>query len=82
MSASARIPNHWQHNPPVKTLTELRSKRKSQNLPDISYDIDGDGVVDSKDLFLSRRVDCQNRGFLDATQQAAARQTLESGSRS
>ena len=39
------------------TRTKLIEKRKKESLPDISYDIDGDGFVGGRDYMIARRFD-------------------------
>ena len=65
MEVALKIPNEWMNVPKVSTRTELMELRKKDNLPDISYDLDGDGVVSSKDYYLGKRFDLDKDGKLN-----------------
>jgi hypothetical protein len=43
--------------PEKKTRTKLIEARKKEILPDISYDLDGDGFVGGRDYVVARRFD-------------------------
>lgn len=45
------------HLPEKKTRTKLIESRKKEILPDISYDLDGDGFVGGRDYVVARRFD-------------------------
>lgn len=46
-----KLPPEWGKKPSIlaTTRTELKQLQKSEFVPDISYDIDGDGSVGNKD---------------------------------
>ena len=46
------------------TRTKLFEKRKQDLIPDISYDIDGDGFVGGRDYVIARQFDNENKQFL------------------
>lgn len=46
------------------TRTGLIEFRKRENIPDISYDLDGDGQVGGKDYFMARRFDEGFKNYL------------------
>jgi len=50
------IPDNWlsKREIEVTTRTKLLESRKKEARPDISYDLDGDGTVSHKDLFLAK----------------------------
>jgi hypothetical protein len=45
------------HLPEKRTRTKLIDNRKKEILPDISYDLDGDGFVGGRDYVVARRFD-------------------------
>jgi len=50
--------------PAYKTRTELLESRKKCNVPDSSYDLDGDGVVGQREYFMAARLDKDVSGSL------------------
>ena len=72
---AAKLRNH-------KTQTELRRTIKRSTIPHISYDIDGDGVVNQSDMQVARWIDVDGKGTLtyderEEGQQLLARRFLE-----
>lgn len=60
------IPKIWAQNKPASsTRTGLLEKRRKESLPDISYDLDGDGIVSQRDYFLSKMFDIDKKGKLN-----------------
>ena len=55
---AARLKKH-------RTRSDLMQTCKTATVPHISYDIDGDGVVNQDDLKIARMVDPQGLGVLD-----------------
>mmetsp|Transcript_78586 Transcript_78586/g.163289 ORF Transcript_78586/g.163289 Transcript_78586/m.163289 type:complete len:627 (-) Transcript_78586:60-1940(-) len=66
--------------PPVKSLTDLRQSRNIARVPDLSYDLDGDGCVGSMDLFLGRRFDKDRDGHLQPSERSRALKASKSES--
>ena len=56
---AARLQRH-------KTRSDLMQTCKTATVPHMSYDIDGDGIVNQDDLKVARMVDPQGLGVLDA----------------
>ena len=54
------------------TKTELIQKRKKEKIPDISYDLDGDGYVGGRDYVIAKRFDLDNDGKLNEQEKKAA----------
>lgn len=79
MEVALKIPNEWTNVPKVSTRTELLELRKKDNLPDISYDLDGDGVVSSKDYYLGKRFDLDKDGKLNSREKANAISAINAG---
>ena len=46
------------------TRTKLIEKRKKEALPDLTYDLDGDGFVGGRDYMVARRFDKGNKNYL------------------
>jgi len=61
----------------VKTRTDLFAKRKSDNLPHISYDLDGDGFVGGRDYVISKLHDIDHDGKLNAEERKAALEAVK-----
>ena len=47
------------------TCTKLLERRKKEKIPDISYDLDGDGYVGGRDFVLAKRFDVDGDGKLN-----------------
>jgi hypothetical protein len=74
---NTRIPSWWggdnsPSNSPTnvnsgkKTRTELLEARKKEWMPDLSYDLDGDGFVGGRDYVISKVFDVDKDGKLNA----------------
>ena len=50
--------------PDKMTFTKLKDFRKAEYLPDISYDLDGDGFVGGRDYVVARRFDEGFKNYL------------------
>lgn len=50
--------------PEKKTRTKLLESRKKEILPDVSYDLDGDGFVGGRDYVVARRFDEGFKNYL------------------
>jgi len=46
----ARIPPTWLQTPRFNSLQDLRALSKQKDLPDRTYDLDGDGAVGNLDV--------------------------------
>ena len=46
------------------TRTKLIEKRKKEALPDLTYDLDGDGFVGGRDYMVARRFDKGAKNYL------------------
>ena len=62
-----------------KTLTALKEDRRAKNLPDPSFDLDGDGNVGIRDYFVAKRFDKDKDGKLDEKERATCMGALQSG---
>ena len=61
------------------TLTKLKEIRKKDILPDISYDLDGDGFVGGRDYVIARRFDEGFKNYLTAEEKEKVKKALEEG---
>ena len=61
------------------TRTKLLELRKKENIPDISYDLDGDGYVGGRDYVLSKRFDIDGDGKLDPKERKNALEAIKNG---
>lgn len=61
------------------TLTKLLERRKREILPDLSYDLDGDGFVGGRDYVVARRFDEGFKNYLTEEEQAKVRKALQEG---
>ena len=57
-------PDGWVKRPRHTTTTSLMEAYEQSRLPDPSYDVDGDGVVSTKDLYLASKFDVNGDGVL------------------
>lgn len=63
--------------PRYRTRSEMLEHKRKQMLPPLAYDFDGDGVVDSFELFLGKRIDTNGDGRIDTAERKAARHLLD-----
>ena len=55
-----------------KTRTELLEARKKEAMPDLSFDLDGDGFVGGRDYVISKIFDKDGDGKLNPSERKAA----------
>ncbi|KAF4677995.1 hypothetical protein FOL47_006942 [Perkinsus chesapeaki] len=55
----------WEKAPKYRTRSEMLHQRRANLVPDISYDVDGDGVVGTRDYFISKHFDDDRDGKLN-----------------
>jgi hypothetical protein len=58
---------------------ELKFRRKIAGRADISFDLDGDGMVSQKDFFFATRFDKDGSGVLDQEERVAAAKLMKEG---
>ena len=63
----------------LKSLADLRFKRKIAQRADPSFDLDGDGQVSQKDFFFATRFDKDGSGVLDPFERATAAAAMKEG---
>jgi hypothetical protein len=69
----------WNKRVEHRTRSELMQARKAERIPDMSYDLDGDGVVGQKDYFLSKFFDKDHKDMLHPHEREKAIQALKDG---
>ena len=79
ISSPVALPSSWTHTPSVKTRSELLLRRRQEFIPDITYDIDGDGFVDHKDMAIAKMFDKNKDGILDDEEKAEMMKALKDG---
>ena len=47
-----------------KTRSGILMQRKTDKIPDSSYDLDGDGIVGGRDLVIAKQFDIEKKGSL------------------
>lgn len=72
-----RIGLGYVEQPAHRTRSQLLEERRRAMLPPMSYDFNGDGVVDNFELFLGTRLDTNGDGEISATERARGRELLE-----
>lgn len=65
--------------PQNATQTELHRSRRAEKYPDISYDLDGDGVVGQRDYFIGKSFDRDQDNRLNTGERAEAIHALQTG---
>jgi hypothetical protein len=79
---SVSIPSWWGTNGyEKKTKTELLENRKASLRPDISYDLDGDGIVGNRDFVISKIYDVDCDGKLNAQERKNALNAVQNVSK-
>ena len=76
---TAKIPEAWTHKPSHTTQKEMLKQRKWSAVPDPSFDLDGDGHVSQKDLFLAKHFDQDKDGKLNEAERRKAKEAMEAG---
>ena len=61
------------------TRTKLLERRKKEKIPDISYDLDGDGYVGGRDYVLAKRFDVDGDGKLNEKEKSNALEAIKNG---
>ena len=63
--------------PEKKTRTQLLENRRKEAIPDLSYDLDGDGNVGGRDYVVARRFDQGFKNYLTEDERAKAFEALK-----
>ena len=72
---AVKLPTHWTrggNTNPNRSLTELEEKRKLDRRADPSYDLDGDGIVGNRDMYISKLFDKDKDGKLNEVERKNA----------
>lgn len=78
---SSGVTHHKWFDPPpaIRSRSELMQARKCSNIPDRSYDFDGDGVVGQTDFLIGRYFDKNADGCLTPKERRKAEKALSHG---
>ena len=84
LSEKENLKTPWDSSNPLTqstpmTRTKLLQLRKKENIPDISYDLDGDGYVGGRDYVLSKRFDLDGDGKLNDIEKKNALEAIKNG---
>ena len=71
---SIQLPSWWgtTANGEKRTKTEMLERRKASFRPDLSYDLDGDGIVGNRDFVISKLFDADKDGKLNEQERSNA----------
>jgi hypothetical protein len=61
------------------TLQKLKAQRKTMDIPDASYDLDGDGIICSREYFLAKCFDLDRDNHLSNKERSNAMQAIANG---
>ena len=78
-SEEVKIPSWWKRGEKTnlhKTNTELQQNRKKEFIPDISFDLDGDGIVGNRDLVIGKLFDKDGDGRLNTGERSNAMEAI------
>ncbi len=67
---------HWRNRPAHRTKEELLTARKKDAAPDMTFDIDGDGVVSAEDWTYARKFDTDGDGMLSEKEHQQAMEMM------
>lgn len=79
LTETVKIPKNWTGDRDIKTRTQLLEARKKEFIPDISFDLDGDGVVGPQDYYVSKNFCKENNNKLTAQEKTQALEALKTG---
>lgn len=68
--------DYYVSSPKTKTRTQLFDDRRRDKLPDMSFDVDGDGFVSQQDFYMSNQFDDNNDKVLQEDEQHELRKKL------
>jgi len=72
-----KLPSGWTHEPTCASRTELLLGRKRAAVPHPTFDLDGDGVVGSQDLVISKLFDQDHDNVLNPLERSQATQAIK-----
>lgn len=73
------VKDPWNGLPLVNTREDLIRKRKQEKIPDLTFDIDGDGHVGNLDYFVSKKFDKDGDGKLNKEERENAEKAVKQG---
>ena len=80
MLTEVEIPQWWgkAYEEEKQTRTALNNKRRKERIPDLSFDLDGDGLVGNRDFVIAKLFDADKDGKLNEQERKAALDALNS----
>ena len=83
LKEETKIPSWWSKpgtkEEDKKTFKKIHQKRKTEAVPHISYDLDGDGFVGGRDLVIAKHFDEDKDGRLNTAEKEKAMKALQNG---
>ena len=83
LAQNVTVPHNWYQSggdsQEAMTQRKLHLRRRTADLPDPSFDIDGDGHVSATDLFLAKRFDKDQDGKLNEKELKTAKEAIKDG---
>ncbi|KAF4720705.1 hypothetical protein FOZ63_004601 [Perkinsus olseni] len=71
--------SEWEKEPKYRTKSEMLHQRRANLIPDISYDVDGDGVIGARDYFIAKNFDEDRDGRLNQKERQRCMEALSKG---
>jgi hypothetical protein len=79
---NSKIPDWWTKTEKSNlngSRTEMIQRRREMGKPDLSYDLDGDGVVGNRDFVLAKIFDKDQDGKLNQQERKQAEEAIKAG---
>ena len=73
------VPMGWDNKPAISSRAALLAKRRADFIPDITFDLDGDGCVSKEDFAISLKADKNKDGRLDTAERKEAMEEYAAG---
>ena len=88
LADGTKIPTWWKREAetgdpsPNRTLVEIQQKRRKAEVPDMTFDLDGDGIVGNRDMFIAKIFDKDGDGRLNTQERSNADHAIKNVSES
>jgi hypothetical protein len=79
MNEKDKIPSKWKTIPKASTKTKLARMRKEEKIPDITFDLNGDGFVSPHEYAIAKMFDFNLNNKLDTPEKAYCLKKLKEG---
>ena len=64
LTYTAQRVEEWERKPKHSTRSEMLARRRLQRVPDMSFDLDGDGTVSTVDFLIATKFDKDHVRYL------------------